>query len=56
MTVRLRRLREDEYAEFLERGRREYAKDLHENGSRPREAAAAKAARDFAQLLPEGLR
>ena len=54
MSVRLRPLREDEYADFVERGRREYAEDLYENGSLTREAATAKAARDYAQLLPEG--
>jgi ribosomal protein S18 acetylase RimI-like enzyme len=55
VSVRLRPLREDEYADFLERGRKEYGNDLHENGSLTREAAAAKAARDYAQLLPQGL-
>ena len=34
-------------------GRRQYADDLRRNGSMTPEAAAAKAARDFAQLLAE---
>jgi ribosomal protein S18 acetylase RimI-like enzyme len=55
VSVRLRPLREDEYAEFLELGHKQYADDLHRNGAMTPEAAAAKAARDFAQTLPDGL-
>jgi ribosomal protein S18 acetylase RimI-like enzyme len=55
VSARLRPLREDEFAEFLEQGRKQYADDVHRNGSMTPEAATAKAARDFAQLLPEGL-
>ncbi len=55
MSVRLRPLREDEYAEFLEHGRRQYADDLHRNGSLTPQAAVVKAERDFAQALPDGL-
>ncbi|MDX6547617.1 MAG: hypothetical protein QOG33_1167 [Gaiellales bacterium] len=53
--VRLRPLRPDEYPSFVEASRREYADDLHQNGGLTREAAEAKAQRDFAELLPDGL-
>jgi len=55
MSVRLRPLREDEYAEFVEHGQEQYADDLHRNGGMTEEAAAAKAVRDYAQVLPDGL-
>ena len=55
MTVRLRPLRPDEYPAFVDVSRREYADDLRQNGGLTREAAEAKARRDFAELLPDGL-
>jgi ribosomal protein S18 acetylase RimI-like enzyme len=55
VTVRLRPLRPDEYPAFVEVSRREYSNDLHQNGGLTREAAEAKAERDFAELLPDGL-
>jgi ribosomal protein S18 acetylase RimI-like enzyme len=55
VTVRLRPLRPDEYPAFVEVSRREYADDLHRNGGLTREAAEAKAGRDFAELLSDGL-
>ncbi len=55
MSVRLRPLRDDEFPAFLDDGRRQYAVDLRENGGMDRDQAEAKAARDFEQLLPDGL-
>jgi ribosomal protein S18 acetylase RimI-like enzyme len=55
VSVRLRPLRDDEYPAFLEESRREYSVDLHENGGMDRDRAEAKAAGDFAMLLPGGL-
>jgi ribosomal protein S18 acetylase RimI-like enzyme len=55
VSVRLRPLRDDEYPEFVETSRREYAEDLRRNGGMDRDPAEAKAAKDFETLLPEGL-
>ena len=55
MSVRLRPLREDEYPAFVRDGVREYAADIRQNGGLSAEQAAAKAARDFTQTLPDGL-
>jgi GNAT superfamily N-acetyltransferase len=56
VTVRLRPLRPDEYSAFVDDSRREYAHDLHQNGGLTRDAAEARAERDFAELQADGTR
>ncbi len=55
MSVRLRRLREDEWPAFVEDSKHQYAGDMVENGGLSPEAAAEKAERDFVETLPDGL-
>jgi GNAT superfamily N-acetyltransferase len=55
MSVRLRPLREDEFPALVEEGRRQYARDMIENGGFSPDAAERKAAHDWATTLPEGL-
>ena len=55
MSVRLRPLREDEYAGFAELSNRGYADDMVANAGLSREQAEQKAERDFARILPDGL-
>lgn len=55
MTIALRPLREDEFEEWGETGRREYAADMVANGGLSAEHAENKAERDFVLVLPEGL-
>ena len=45
---------EAEYAEFVERSQRGYAEEIAASGSMDADAAAEKAAKDFAELLPDG--
>jgi ribosomal protein S18 acetylase RimI-like enzyme len=45
----------DEYPAFAERSRRGYIDDMVEHGGMLRSAAEAKADRDFALVLPDGL-
>ena len=53
--VRLRPLREDEYAGWDEAHRREYARGLVEHARLSPEAAEAKVARDVPAVLPRGI-
>lgn len=55
MSLRLRPLREDEFDAYVEHGRADYARDLHENGGIPRDRAEAKADADWRRLLPNRL-
>ena len=55
MTVVLRPLREDEFEEWGEICRSQYAADMVANGGMPAEHAENKAERDFLTVLPEGL-
>jgi hypothetical protein len=55
MTVTLRPMRADEYPAWAEQGERGYVHQMVEFGGMEREHAAAKAVRDFATVLPEGL-
>jgi ribosomal protein S18 acetylase RimI-like enzyme len=48
-------MRPDEFACFEAESKRSYARDMSENGGVDPDAAHAKAERDFARLLPEGL-
>ena len=48
-------MRADEFSAFEAESKRGYARDMSENGGVDPEAARAKAERDFARLLPEGL-
>ncbi|MCW2925246.1 MAG: family N-acetyltransferase [Thermoleophilia bacterium] len=53
--VHLRPMRPDEFDRFHERSRREYIDEIAANGAGGRAAAEAKADRDLAELLPDGL-
>ena len=55
MSVRLRPMRADEYPAWAEQGEQDYVHQMVEFGGMEREHAAAKAVRDFATVLPEGL-
>jgi len=55
MSVTLRPMRPDEYPAWAEEGEREYVNQMVEFGGMEREHAAAKAVRDFATVLREGL-
>jgi hypothetical protein len=55
MSVMLRPMRADEYPAWAEQGARGYVDQMVEFGGMQREHAAAKAVRDFATVLPEGL-
>jgi ribosomal protein S18 acetylase RimI-like enzyme len=55
MSVTLRPMRPDEYPAWAEEGERGYIYQMVEFGGMEREHAAAKAVRDFAAVLPEGL-
>jgi hypothetical protein len=48
-------MRADEYQRFADRSRQGYIDDMVEHGGMLRSAAEAKAARDFALVLPDGL-
>ena len=56
MTVRLRPLREDEFAGYRGTIEAGYAADIERNGGMPRELAQAKSKRDCEALWPDGLR
>ncbi len=51
----LRAMREDELPEYLRYARESYARQIAEHGGFPTEWAEARAERDIAGLLPEGL-
>ena len=51
----LRPMRADEYPAWAEEGERGYVDQMVEFGGMEREHAAAKAVRDFAAVLPDGL-
>jgi ribosomal protein S18 acetylase RimI-like enzyme len=55
MSVTLRPMRAEEYAAWAEEGERGYVYQMVEFGGMEREHAAAKAVRDFATVLPDGL-
>jgi ribosomal protein S18 acetylase RimI-like enzyme len=55
MSVTLRPMRADEYPAWAEEGERGYVDQMVEFGGMERDHAAAKAVRDFATVLPEGL-
>ncbi|MFL6048262.1 MAG: GNAT family N-acetyltransferase [Gaiellales bacterium] len=55
MSVTLRPMRPDEYPAWAEEGQRGYVHQMVEFGGVEPEHAAAKAVRDFASVLPEGL-
>jgi ribosomal protein S18 acetylase RimI-like enzyme len=55
MSVTLRSMRPDEYPAWAEEGQRGYVHQMVEFGGVEPEHAAAKAVRDFASVLPEGL-
>jgi len=55
MGVRLRPLREEEFAEWLRRSRDGYAREMIESGGFPEAEAREKARGDFAGLLRDGL-
>lgn len=55
MGVGLRRMREDEFADWLPRAREDYAEDMVRNGGADPVAARAKAMRDSERLFPGGL-
>jgi ribosomal protein S18 acetylase RimI-like enzyme len=54
MSARLRPMREDEFAAFLETSRAGYVQDLIENGRMSPDVARRKGEADFAQLFPDG--
>jgi hypothetical protein len=54
MSLRLRPMREDEFAAYLERSRAGYEEELIRGGRMPPEAALRKADADFAQLFADG--
>ena len=54
MDIRLRPLREDEFAQFLERARGEYVRSLVEEAGFTTEAAEEKATADHAAVFPAG--
>jgi ribosomal protein S18 acetylase RimI-like enzyme len=51
----LRPLREDEFEDYVARGRESYARDMVDSGGIPEEAARAKAEHDWQHLLPDNL-
>jgi ribosomal protein S18 acetylase RimI-like enzyme len=55
VSVTLRPMRADEYPAWAEEGERGYVDQMVEFGGMEREHAAAKAVRDFAAVLPDGL-
>jgi ribosomal protein S18 acetylase RimI-like enzyme len=55
VTAQLRPMRADEYQAFAERSRQGYIDGMVEHGGMLRPAAEAKADRDFALILPDGL-
>jgi len=55
MNVRLRPLHEPEFAAWEARAKASYADDMTRHGGVDPERAHDKAARDFAELLPDGL-
>jgi ribosomal protein S18 acetylase RimI-like enzyme len=55
MNIDLRPLREDEFAEWGEVGRSQYAADMVANAGMTPERAHDKAERDFSSVLPQGL-
>ena len=55
MGVRLRRLREDEFEDWLRESREGYARSMVEHGSFSEAEAQEKARDDYARLLTEGL-
>jgi ribosomal protein S18 acetylase RimI-like enzyme len=55
MSVTLRPMRPDEYAAWAEEGERGYVHQMVEFGGMEPKHAAAKAVRDFATVLPDGL-
>jgi ribosomal protein S18 acetylase RimI-like enzyme len=56
MGVRLRRLREDEFEDWLRRSREGYTRSMVEHGGFPEAEAREKARNDFATFLSDGLR
>ena len=54
MSVRLRPMREDEFASYLERTRAGYAEDMVRNGGMGPDAARRKSEADHAALYPRG--
>ena len=54
-SLRLRRLRQDEYQAWYELEIEEYARDITVHGNTPAGAAQVKAVSDMADALPEGL-
>ncbi|MDX6451142.1 MAG: hypothetical protein QOH16_1191 [Gaiellaceae bacterium] len=55
MSIELRPMRSDEFAEWKAQSVAAYATDMHENGGVPRDAADAKATSDFDGLLAAGV-
>ena len=55
MDLALRPLREDEYDDFVARGRESYARDMVAQAGIPEDAARTKAEHDWQHLLPDGL-
>jgi GNAT superfamily N-acetyltransferase len=53
VTIRLRPVREDELAGWLDESKREYVRDLVEHAGHSRAGAERKAERDFASLLQD---
>jgi ribosomal protein S18 acetylase RimI-like enzyme len=53
--LRLRPLRDDEFDDYVSRGRASYARDMIDQAGIPEEAARAKAEHDWKNLLPKGL-
>src|SRR5437588_609977 len=53
MTVRLRPLRDDEFDEYVARGKASYANDMVTNAGLAREIAEQKAEQDWVSLLPD---
>jgi GNAT superfamily N-acetyltransferase len=54
-TVRLVPMSPEQFARYRATSEQEYAEQIRESGSLPADEAAAKAADDFARLLPDGL-
>ena len=55
MSVELRPMRDDEFPAWREASELEYAAQIHEKGGLSREAADAKAEKDFASILTHGV-
>jgi RimJ/RimL family protein N-acetyltransferase len=55
MSLRLRRLRDDEFDAYVTHGQANYARDMIENAGAPPEQAQAKADADWKQLLSNRL-